>query len=81
MAAVAQEAELKQQGALEASRDPINPVSAEDAERKALVESRKAGVQAYIFDPEASAEQKAAQARSVGPCAQLRRRVHLLIVI
>jgi len=80
MATVAQEAELKQQGAFEASRDPINPVLAEDAERKALVESRKAGVQAYIFDPDAPAEQKAAQARSVSPRAQFCGRVDLLIV-
>lgn len=65
MATGAQEAELKQQGAFEASRDPANPVSAEDAERKAMTESKKAGVQAYSFDPDATAEEKAAQAKSV----------------
>ena len=65
MATAAQEAELKQQGAFEASRDPSNPVSAEDAELKALTETKKAGVPAYMFDPDATPEQKAAQAKSV----------------
>ncbi len=60
-----QEAELKQQGAFEASRDPTNPVSAEDAEAKALIESQKAGVPAFTFDPDARPEDKARQARSV----------------
>lgn len=65
MATAAQEAEIKQQGAFEASRDPTNPVSAADAEAKAMTESKKAGVQAYSFDPNATAEEKAAQAASV----------------
>ncbi|KFY52897.1 hypothetical protein V496_08078 [Pseudogymnoascus sp. VKM F-4515 (FW-2607)] len=67
MATAAQEAEIKQQGAFEASRDPTNPVSAEDAELKAITESKKAGVQAYSFDPNATAEEKAAQAASHVP--------------
>lgn len=58
--------ELKQQGALEASRDPQSNVSAEDAERKIVEESRKAGVAAFTFDPDATPEQKRAQARAVG---------------
>lgn len=62
-----QEAELKQQGAFEASRDPTNPVSAADAELKALTESKKAGVAAYAFDPNATSEEKAAQAKSHVP--------------
>lgn len=65
MATAAQEAELKQQGAFEAARDPSNPISAADAEAKALTESKKAGVAAFTFDPDATPEQKAAQARSV----------------
>jgi hypothetical protein len=65
MATAAQEAEIKQQGAFEAARDPTNPVSAEDAELKAMTESKKAGVQAFSFDPDATPEQKAAQAASV----------------
>lgn len=61
-------AELKQQGALEAARDSNSNVTAEDAERKMLEETRKAGAQAYQFDPDASPEEKAAQARLVRHC-------------
>jgi hypothetical protein len=57
--------ELKQQGALEASRDPNSNVSAEDAERKIVEDSRQAGVVAFNFDPDASPEEKRAQARAV----------------
>jgi hypothetical protein len=57
--------ELKQQGALEASRDPNSNVSAEDAERKIVEDSRQAGVIAFNFDPDASPEEKRAQARAV----------------
>lgn len=66
MATVQAANELKQQGALEASRDPQSNVSAEDAERKIVEESRKAGVAAFTFDPDATPEQKRAQARAVG---------------
>jgi hypothetical protein len=57
--------ELKQQGALEASRDPESNVSAEDAERKIVEDSREAGVTAFMFDPDATPEEKRAQARAV----------------
>lgn len=60
--------ELKQQGALEASRDPGNTVSAEDAENKVLEDSRSAGVAAFKFDPDATPAEKKAQAREVGRC-------------
>lgn len=60
-------AELKQQGAFEASRDPNSSVTAEDARKKAEVETKKAGFQALSFDPDATPEEKAAQARSVRP--------------
>lgn len=60
-----QAAELKQQGALEAARDSNSNVTAEDAERKMVEETRRAGAQAYLFNPDASPEEKAAQARSV----------------
>jgi hypothetical protein len=60
--------ELKQQGAEEAARDPNTSVSAEDAERVILNESKKAGAVALQFDPNASPEEKAAQARSVSLC-------------
>jgi hypothetical protein len=57
--------ELKQQGAIEASRDPNSSVTAEDAERKIVEDSRQAGVTAFTFDPNATAEEKRAQARAV----------------
>lgn len=57
--------ELKSQGAAEASRDPNSKVTAEDAEQLITEESKKAGVAAFRFDPNASPEDKAAQARSV----------------
>lgn len=57
--------ELKSQGATEAARDPNSTVSAEDAEQVMTDESKKAGVAAYRFDPDASPKDKAAQVRSV----------------
>lgn len=57
--------ELKQQGALEAARDPNSKVTAEDAERKVVQEARAAGSAAYQFDPNATAEEKAAAVASV----------------
>lgn len=57
--------ELKQQGAQEAARDPNSSVTADDAQRVILDESKKAGAVAFQFDPNASPEEKAAQARSV----------------
>ena len=57
--------ELKQQGAIEAAQDPHSRVTAEDAEQKMLEESRKAGTAAFQFDPDASAAEKAQQARAV----------------
>jgi Ca2+-dependent lipid-binding protein len=59
--------ELKVQGAAEAAQDPNNPVSAEQAEQAMLQEARKAGMPAMRFDPNASPEEKAAQARSQVP--------------
>ena len=57
--------ELKSQGAAEAARDPNSIVTAEDAEQLMTDESKKAGVAAFQFDPNASPETKAAEARSV----------------
>lgn len=67
MATSKSESELKQQGAIEASRDPDSSVTADDAQRKILEESKNAGVAAFTFDPNASAEEKAAQARDAIP--------------
>lgn len=59
--------ELKQQGAIEAARDPNSSVTAADAEKKIVEESRSAGIAAYSFDPDASPEEKKAQARAALP--------------
>ena len=48
-----------------AAQDPNNRVTAEDAEGVMAEESKKAGIPAFRFDPNASPEEKAAQARSV----------------
>ncbi|KAJ2907046.1 putative c2 domain-containing protein [Zalerion maritima] len=60
-------AELKQQGALEASRDPESSVTAGDAEKKLVEESKNAGVPAFNFDPDASLAEKKAQAAAAIP--------------
>lgn len=57
--------EVKQQAASEAARDPTSAMSAEGAEQVILDESRKAGAVALQFDPDASPEEKAAQAKAV----------------
>ncbi|KAI9778701.1 MAG: hypothetical protein M1839_007932 [Geoglossum umbratile] len=58
--------QLKAEGAEEAARARSSQVTSEDAERKIVEEARKAGYEAYQFDPNATPEQKAAQARAVG---------------
>jgi hypothetical protein len=55
--------ELKSQGAIQAAQE--GSVSPEDAQKVLLDESRKAGAAALTFDPNASPEEKAAQARAV----------------
>ncbi|KAI9891147.1 MAG: hypothetical protein M1814_002990 [Vezdaea aestivalis] len=57
-------AELKAQGVAEAARDPSSGVTSEDAERKLKQEASKAGAEVFSFDPNATPEQKAAQARA-----------------
>ncbi|MBV35683.1 MAG: hypothetical protein CMP47_09565 [Rickettsiales bacterium] len=57
-------AELKTQGVVEAAQDPNSSITAEDAEQRIVAESKKAGVAAFSFDPDATPEQKAAQARA-----------------
>lgn len=57
--------EFKSQGAIEAARDPNSQATSQDAQHVMAAESKKAGVEAYEFDPDASPEAKAAQARSV----------------
>lgn len=65
MATASQASELKQQGAFEAARDPDSGVTAQAAENIAVKEAKKAGSAAFHFDPNASVEEKRAQARSV----------------
>ncbi|KAI5867087.1 tricalbin [Durotheca rogersii] len=67
MATAREASELKQQGALEASRDPGSEVTADDAQKKLVEESQNAGVTAFTFDPDASPEEKRAQARAAIP--------------
>lgn len=57
--------ELKQQGAIEAAQNPQSKVTSEDAEQIMIDETKKAGGVAYQFDPNATAEEKAAQAGGV----------------
>lgn len=65
MSASTSAAELKTQGVIEAANDPNTSVTADDAQKKLVTESRKAGVAAFTFNPDASPEEKAAQARAV----------------
>ena len=58
--------ELKSQGAVEAAQDPNSIVSADDAQKVLVDESKKAGASALTFDPNASPEEKRLQAQSVG---------------
>jgi len=58
--------DAKQEVAVEAARDPNSNFSAEDAEKTLVDESKKAGAAAFQFDPNATPEEKAAQARAVG---------------
>ena len=61
-------AELKAQGVEEAARDPNSKVSSADVQKVLGDESKKAGIAAYSFNPDASPEEKAAAARAVGAC-------------
>ncbi|KAL4771021.1 hypothetical protein BDW60DRAFT_71742 [Aspergillus nidulans var. acristatus] len=67
----AESTELKQQGAIEtaqaASQDPQSHIQPETVEKKLVEETRKAGLPAYQFNPDASPEEKAAEAESRVP--------------
>jgi len=73
MATAQAEAELKQQGAIEAARNPESNVTSADAQEKIVEESQNAGVTALNFDPNASIEEKRAQAREVDRSTSLSR--------
>lgn len=57
--------EQKQQDVIEAARDPNSTISSKDAQDKMVQESKKAGIPAFTFDPDASPEEKKAQAKAV----------------
>lgn len=57
--------ELKQQGAIEAAEDGNNQVTAQEAEKVMVDESKKGGAVAFQFDPDATPDEKAAQAEAV----------------
>ncbi|KAM0720138.1 hypothetical protein Q7P37_004274 [Cladosporium fusiforme] len=57
------DAELKQQGVIDAARDPNTAIDAEQAEQALLNQSRAAGAAAFTFDPDATAEEKARQVK------------------
>lgn len=59
------EPELQQRGIIDAAQDPNSSVTAADARQEIVKESKKAGVSAFEFNPDASPEEKAAQARAV----------------
>ncbi|KAK3942201.1 tricalbin-3 [Diplogelasinospora grovesii] len=67
MATVRDTNELKQQGAIEAAQNPDSSITADDAQKKIVEESKKAGITAFTFDPHASVEQKKLQARAAVP--------------
>ncbi|KAF2124600.1 tricalbin [Dothidotthia symphoricarpi CBS 119687] len=59
--------ESRIEGAVEAARDPRSDVTAQAAENKMLQQARLGGSAALQFDPNATPEQKRAQARSHVP--------------
>lgn len=62
-------AELKTQGALDAARDPNSTVDAHQAEQTMMQQSKAAGAAAFVFNPDASPEEKAAQLKQVSKSA------------
>ncbi|KAF1952858.1 tricalbin [Byssothecium circinans] len=67
MSTISRANELKAQGAVEAAQDPDSNVTAQAAENVMMDEARKGGSAAYSFNPNASPEEKAAQAKAQVP--------------
>ncbi|GJC80163.1 tricalbin-1 [Colletotrichum liriopes] len=67
MASALEKNELKVQGVVESAQDPETNVSADDAQKKIVEESKKAGITAFTFDPDASPEEKRRQAAAAVP--------------
>ncbi|KAF1831287.1 tricalbin [Decorospora gaudefroyi] len=67
MATESRESELKQQGVLDAAKDANSSITAAQAEKAVVDQARAGGSAAFQFDPDASPEQKRAQARARVP--------------
>ncbi|KAF1942413.1 tricalbin [Clathrospora elynae] len=67
MATESRESELKQQGALDAAKDSHSSVTVDQAEQSVVDQARQGGSAAFQFDPDATPEQKRAQARARVP--------------
>lgn len=65
-----QEKEEKQEATIQAAQDPSSSTTAADARKAIVDESRKAGVAAYSFNPDATPEEKAARAGAVSELEQ-----------
>lgn len=61
--------ELKAQGVLEAAADPNSSITVDQAEHAAADHARAGGAAVFEFDPDASPEEKAAQAKDVSVSA------------
>jgi hypothetical protein len=59
------EHELKAEGVIEAAQDPNSSVTSDDAQKAMVDHARAAGAAAFTFNPDASPEEKAAQAQEV----------------
>ncbi|KAK4164216.1 C2 domain-containing protein [Cladorrhinum sp. PSN259] len=59
--------ELKQQGVIEAAQDPNSSVTSNDAQNSIVQQSKRAGVTAFNFDPNASLHDKKAAVRDAIP--------------
>ncbi|KAI4671195.1 uncharacterized protein J4E88_009228 [Alternaria novae-zelandiae] len=67
MATASRESELKRQGLLDAAKDPNSSITANQAEKSLVDQAQAGGSVAFQFDPDASPEQKRAQARTRVP--------------
>ncbi|CAK4031807.1 related to membrane bound C2 domain (vp115) [Lecanosticta acicola] len=80
MASEKMEHETKAQGVIEAAQDPNSSISAEQAEQAVMKQARQAGAAAFEFDPDATPEQKAAQAKAnAGPRLQRKHKTAALV--
>lgn len=57
--------ELKTQAVMDAAVNPESSITADDAQKEIVEQSKNAGIAAFTFDPNASPEEKRAQARAV----------------